>query len=134
MRPFLFILILSLFAGSYLFAQRRLLTLADLQNPDTQLSDGWKFKQGDNIAWAAINYNDNDWQHISLVNAGNNAVLKEAQTGWLRLHLRVAGELQGKIAAIAMSQLAASEIYLNGKLVQQYGIVSPHYAQEQGQV
>lgn len=85
------------------------------------LEQGWKFKKGDSLYWANKNYNDNNWLKIN----PNTAITKLPQIfdndiKWLRIHLNVRKKLK-KPVGIAINQAGASEIYLNGNLIYEYG-------------
>ncbi len=48
--------------------------------------------------------------------------------GWLRLHIRADSAIAGQRILAWVSQYSASEIYLDGKLIQRYGYISHHPA------
>ncbi len=50
--------------------------------------------------------------------------LKNAGVGWLRLHIRADSAVAGQRILAWVSQYSASEIYLDGKLIQRYGYIS----------
>ncbi len=50
--------------------------------------------------------------------------LKNAGVGWLRLHIKADSALTKQQIMAWVSQYSASEIYLDGKLIQQYGYIS----------
>jgi two-component system NtrC family sensor kinase len=95
-----------------------------LTKNDTLLS-GWKFHAGDNPGWREPEIDDNEWQSVNPgVDVSDFKPLKDAGTGWLRLHIKVGSDLAGRILALQISQYSASEIYLNGKSIARYGYVS----------
>src|SRR6185312_6149313 len=117
--------LLLMFFISKTFAQTgRVFHLNKLSKNDTLLS-GWVFHAGDNAQWANPAYDDSQWQ---LTDPGTDITkfdqLKNAGVGWLRLHIRVDSAVAGQRLMAWVSQYSASEIYLDGKLIQQYGYIS----------
>src|SRR5690349_11314930 len=95
------------------------------------LDSGWKFHAGDNAEWAKPSLNDSDWQPINpLKHIEELPQVKNAGIGWLRLTLHVPVNMQGKNMTMGIQQVGASEIYLNGKLIEQYGTVSADFNKE----
>jgi signal transduction histidine kinase len=91
--------------------------------PDTLLS-GWKFHPGDDPHWANPGFDDSQWQPAD---PGTDITkfdqLKNAGVGWLRLHIRADSALTKERILARVSQYSASEIYLDGKLIQKYGYI-----------
>jgi two-component system NtrC family sensor kinase len=88
------------------------------------LDSGWKFHEGDNADWAKQELNDSQWRSIQLSNYNTYLPeLKSKNIGWFRLNLLMDSSLLKSQLAIQLSQLGASEIYLNGKLFQQFGSI-----------
>ncbi len=90
-----------------------------------KLEKKWLYHKGDNLAWAKPEWDDNNWQNLD-----PRLWLKKIKEGtfegigWFRIHLDVPASLRGQTVALLMSQRGASEVYLNGKLVHKYGVVS----------
>ncbi|MGI8599927.1 MAG: hypothetical protein ACR2KB_11805 [Chitinophagaceae bacterium] len=80
----------------------------------------WKYHAGDSIKWAKEDYNDGHWNTIDINKPVKSSELKQ-QTGWLRY--KIHGNLASKdsLMALMIKQFGASEIYINGNLVKQYG-------------
>ena len=101
----------------------QMFNLNKLSNQDTLLS-GWKFHPGDNPQWAKPDFDDSHWQ---LADPGTDITkfrqLKNAGVGWLRLHIKTDSSLARQQIMAWVSQYTASEIYLDGKLIQQYGYI-----------
>jgi two-component system NtrC family sensor kinase len=91
--------------------------------PDTLLS-GWKFHPGDDPHWANPGFDDSRWQPAD---PGTDITkfdqLKNAGVGWLRLHIRADSAVTKERILARVSQYSASEIYLDGKLIQKYGYI-----------
>lgn len=108
------------------FAQTgQVFILNKLSKQDTLVS-GWKFHTGDNQQWLSTAYDDTKWK---AVDPGQDIQhfdeLKKAGIAWIRVHIMVDSSLAGKTLAVRIAQYTASEIYLNGKLIAQYGNISP---------
>jgi signal transduction histidine kinase len=89
------------------------------------LSDGWKFKAGDQKDRANIETDDSYWQPIDpTLDVNDIPQIRQQPIGWLRVRFRVDSNLLHRPLAYHVFQSIASEIYLNGKLIQTYGIVS----------
>ncbi|MES2278093.1 MAG: ATP-binding protein [Bacteroidota bacterium] len=118
-------LALLFFLPAIAFAQpSQVFNLNRLTKNDTLLS-GWKFHAGDNLGWRKPAINDNKWQTVNpSVDVSGFKPLKDAGTGWLRLHIKVDSALGGHVLALRISQVTASEVYLNGQLIGRYGYVS----------
>jgi two-component system, NtrC family, sensor kinase len=125
MRKFYFSALLLLFIVAKTFGQTgQVFDLKKLSKQDTLLS-GWKFQAGDNPQWANAGFDDSKWQ---LADPGTDITkfsqLKNAGVGWLRLHIRADSAVVRQRILAWVSQYSASEIYLDGKLIQQYGHIS----------
>src|SRR5215217_124616 len=97
------------------------------------LDKGWKFHAGDNLGWANLGFNDKDWQNVN-PDVDIHQLLtqqKGATIGWFRLKITIDSSLQDSSAALIISQVVASEIYLNGRLLYRFGTVSRDYNREQ---
>jgi signal transduction histidine kinase len=95
------------------------------------LDKGWSFKAGDNISWAGINYNDRDWQPVNPTDEIHHLQqVRNAGMGWFRLKMEVGPALRNKSIAMLVSGFGAMEIYLNGKLVYNFGYPSREYQKE----
>ncbi len=116
------LIIIIFLSGSAAFSQTQIIN--SMPEDGIVLNSGWKFQAGDNPEWAKQNYDDIKWTHVELSNY--NTYLPQFKTkniGWFRLNLLIDSAIQKKQLAIQMSQLGASEIYLNGKLFQQLGFI-----------
>lgn len=95
------------------------------------LNKGWKFHAGDDKNWSSVSFNDSSWSEIDPTKPVQDLPqVRSAQIGWLRLHIHAGKALRGKTIAFAILQTGASEIYLNGNLIQEYGKVSSNFNEE----
>jgi signal transduction histidine kinase len=97
------------------------------------LDTGWRFHTGDNPQWAKPEFDDKDWENLSPTVDVHDLLKRhrDAGIGWFRLKVKIDSLLQGSSVALVISQVTASEIYLNGKLLYRFGKVSSVYSNEQ---
>jgi signal transduction histidine kinase len=97
------------------------------------LNKGWKFHSGDNPQWANPNFDDNNWVDLSPDIDVHHLLKqnKDAGIGWFRLKIKIDSSLQDSSFALVISQVVASEIYLNGQLIYRFGTVSSDYRKEE---
>ncbi|MCY7351192.1 MAG: histidine kinase [Cytophagaceae bacterium] len=89
------------------------------------LNKGWKWHAGDNSDWAKPEFDDSLWESVDPTQGVYYLPqLQKESVGWLRIHLQVDSTLLNKPLAFQLKQTAASELFLNGKLLQRYGMVS----------
>lgn len=96
-----------------------------VQLTESTLSDAfheswWRFSKNDSISMAAKDYKDQHWQLVQ-GNYIDSSVLKGI--GWFRINFFIDSSLVKKPIALSFKQKGASEIFLDGKLVQQYGVI-----------
>uniref|UniRef100_UPI00359354C7 hypothetical protein n=1 Tax=Aquiflexum sp. TaxID=1872584 RepID=UPI00359354C7 len=89
------------------------------------LNEGWKFQAGDNPAYALPDYDDSEWEPIDpSLDIYDLPQIRNTPIGWLRIHLRIDSTLLNKPLAFQIRQHLATEIYINGAPIKQYGVVS----------
>lgn len=85
------------------------------------LNQGWKYKKGDNPDWASKHLNDADWTEIDPTQEiAKLPEIFDNDVKWLRIQLKVKNQPKS-LVGIAVNQAGASELYLNGKLIHQFG-------------
>jgi serine phosphatase RsbU (regulator of sigma subunit) len=102
---------------------------------EIRLTPEFRYHAGDDTAWAALEFDDRFWestntwfQPINPPKSGWNGI------GWFRLHLVVDSTLWNQPLALNMLQQGASEIYLDGKLLAQFGKVGSSLRDEEGYI
>lgn len=89
------------------------------------LNQGWQWQPGDNPDWAKVTVDDRHWPAIDpSQNITELAQIQQTHVGWLRLHLQIDSTLTGRVISMLVDQQVASQIYLNGRLIGQFGRVS----------
>jgi len=96
----------------------------------------WRFHAGDHERGADPELDDSDWPLLStgLPRNDKEAMDRWRGLGWFRLHLKVDEALWGKTLGFDMNQNGASEIYLNGELIQRFGRVGASREDERGRL
>ena len=116
------LVLLLLFFSAHAFAQNsEIFQIDSLPTEGVLLNKGWKYQTGDNPDWAKPDFDDSAWTPIDPTK--DIAALPEifnAQIKWLRLDFEVKNKLPNPLG-IAINQAGASEIYLNGHLIHQFG-------------
>jgi serine phosphatase RsbU (regulator of sigma subunit) len=90
------------------------------------IPNDWKFKNGDSLIYADPNLDDWDWMPVSTTLGSNQLPhIEWTGIGWFRIALDVDSSLIGiPFALDVVMQSGASEIYMNGDLLYQFGQVS----------
>ncbi len=103
------------------------LTAASLQNGQAVELDklGWKYSPGDDPQFADPQFDDRAWETLNGTAITLDSIPKSGWRGlgWFRLRLQVDPTLASQPLALVMVHFGASEIYLDGKLVERFGTV-----------
>ena len=103
------------------------LTAESLQNgKSVELSKlNWKYQPGDDPRFADPQFDDHLWETLK----GTDITLAHIPSrgwrgiGWFRLRLRVDPMMTSQPLALVMVHYGASEVYLDGRLIQRFGTV-----------
>jgi hypothetical protein len=89
------------------------------------LSKPWKYNQGDDSIWSEKKFDDSSWDTLR-PELEWEKYPKDIWKGigWFRREIQIDSSLFNKSVALSMSQFGASEIYLDGELVVEFGNVS----------
>jgi hypothetical protein len=88
------------------------------------LGDYWKFKAGDDTTWANPWLNDSSWTETKAyidIERGVDKKIGFKGKGWFRKHFFSDSTLVETPVALEIEQDGAMEIYVDGKLIKQYG-------------
>jgi serine phosphatase RsbU (regulator of sigma subunit) len=92
---------------------------------DITITSGWKYHPGDSAAWANPNYNDANWEVTNtLLNPEEHPLSGWDGIGWFRIKIKMDSSLIQNSFMFNLRQVGASEIYLDGKLINKFGKVS----------
>lgn len=111
---------------------KSVITYAKLDTTNSiPLSFNWKYHSGDDLTWAEKNFDDSTWMPINTrlyldsLKAGTWKGM-----GWFRKEFIIDSSLFNKTIALIVEQKGASQIFLNGKLVKEFGTISHDSAKE----
>ena len=125
MKIFYIFTLFFLLLGEKIFSQDAIVKIDSLPAQGILLDKGWKFYAGDDSAWASPEFNDNDWESINpTLDIRHIPQFQKTNIGWLRLKLQVDSSLKDEPLGMLLSQVGASEIYLDGRLLYKFGTVS----------
>jgi two-component system NtrC family sensor kinase len=130
-----FILLLSIQAQGQKPKQKKFTPLETIPMYGVTLNNHWKWHEGDNPLWAKPDFDDGQWEKIDLSESTTQyPKLEEAGIAWFRRPVQVKIGLVNKPLFISISQMGASEIYLDGKLLYKIGVVNKNPEKEETQV
>ncbi len=95
----------------------------DLDQPTTLYR--WKYRSGDNPAWAAPDFDDADWALLDLTPGPRFPNGPRLGLGWYRAEVTVINAHRPGIRPFHLASVCAYEAYVNGERVGQYGKVAP---------
>ncbi|MFN7928194.1 MAG: PP2C family protein-serine/threonine phosphatase [Blastocatellia bacterium] len=103
------------------------LTAAQLQNGQAVELDklAWKYSPNDDPQFAQPQFDDSAWETLKGTAITLNSIPKSGWhgLGWFRLRLKIDPALANQPLALVMVHYGASEIYLDGKLIERFGTV-----------
>ena len=115
----LFLLLFSTYASAA--QQREVFHIDSLPTEGVLLNKYWKYRTGDEPHWAKTDFDDSEWTPIDpMKEIVSLPEIFNTQIRWLRLNFEVRNKLP-KPLGIAVNQAGASQIYLNGQLIHQFG-------------
>ena len=95
------------------------------------INEGSKFFAGDNPAFALPQFDDSLWKHVNFnskkvyswnpIKLSSENVSKKNKIYWVRYYFKIDSTLLNQPLCLNISQLGASEIYLNGKKIESIG-------------
>ncbi len=86
------------------------------------LNQGWKWQVGDNPEWAKAEFDDSNWESIDPTkDVMDLPQIQDGKIAWMRLRLKIDSALMPLPLALNMSQVIASEIYVDGRLLERFG-------------
>lgn len=127
MKPLFYLLQLISFLAINCFSQNSatdLFHITKLPPKGILLDQGWKFRAGDSIDYAKPDYDDSKWQPINPTLDIHDLPQLQKSIGWFRLRLSINDKVRQQPLSLTIDQRGASEIYVNGRLIYQFGVVS----------
>ncbi|WP_255050557.1 ATP-binding protein [Lacihabitans sp. CS3-21] len=118
--------ILFLFLPLGAFSQKNeIFQIDSLPKEGILLDKGWKWHAGDSPDFAKADFDDSKWEGIDptkdIFDLKN--LSKNGDIFWLRLPLFLSQSISKESLIMTIKQSGASEIFLDGKLVQQIGVI-----------
>jgi signal transduction histidine kinase len=119
------LLFLLLFPVCVFAQQQAVFRIDSLPKEGILLNEGWKWHAGDNPEWSKAEFNDSKWEGIDPTKSifELSQLSKEGEISWFRLRFSVSKNPSQQVAAM-VRQTGASEIYLNGKILERYGVLA----------
>ncbi|MCD1117847.1 adenylate/guanylate cyclase domain-containing protein [Chryseobacterium turcicum] len=119
---FKFLLSVSFLLQIFCFAQNslekpRVFTEKEIRS-GVLIDEKSKFSENDNQAFALPTFDDSLWKYE---NFNSKKVYKKDQPYWIRYYFKIDSSSVNKPLGLELSQLGASEIYLNGKKIESIG-------------
>ncbi len=120
----LVLLVFINFAG-YAQATKQYVNFISIDSLPNLLTEKWYYSDVDSDSCALLGYKDSDWQLVRsdliFYKAPPNCFQKPL---WLRYHFVIDSTLTKIPLAFSVKHFGASEIYLDGKLLKNYGVIS----------
>jgi signal transduction histidine kinase len=97
----------------------------ELAHPEWFSKKYWRYHSGDDLSWKEPIFNDSNWK-LFPSDFDLDSISKDywQGIGWFRLKLIIDSSLFNQPLAMVMAHFGASEIYLDGKLINQFGLPS----------
>ena len=88
-------------------------------------NDSWRYHPGDDSTWATPGYDDSEWELInSRLEFSDSLNVNWEGIGWFRKIIQIDSTLVDDNIAFAFYHYGASQIFLNGELVHEFGKIS----------
>ena len=124
-------ILLLLLLSTNIYAQ--VFHIDSLSKQGIVLDKGWKWHAGDNSDFAKPDFDDSAWESIDPTkDIMDIEQVKNTPLSWFRLKIEVDSSYLGKTLAYLFKQTGASEIYLNGVKINQFGKLSDNQATTKG--
>jgi hypothetical protein len=97
-----------------------------IYNEAVPIDYGWKFRVGDDLNWAQTNFDDAEWNHLPSDYSDLydiDGIPQQPSIIWLRIHVQLMDSVPATLIA-NIFQSGASEIFVNGKRIYQFGKVN----------
>ncbi len=85
----------------------------------------WKYRSGDDPAWAARDLNESDWRTVEATILTDELLSGNWHgRGWFRLHLKVDENFANQTFALTGTQRGATEVYVDGRRIAEFGKIT----------
>ena len=124
LNKFYLFLLFFLFSTCISFADIKLHNEVTKIVDEIELNDYFKYKIGDDLAFANPNYNDSDWKKLD--DDSLNSTFKNEKISWYRVELEDTGLFALEPLAIQIQTTGAVELFLNGIKIDSFGKIPIH--------
>ena len=123
MKPLCFVLLMF---SSYCFAQKPdIFRIDSIPQKGILLDKGWKWHAGDNPDYAKADFDDSAWESIDPTkDIMSLPQIWKTEVVWFRLRFNADSSLINKSLVMQVNQTGASEIFLNGQLIEKFGKIN----------
>ncbi|WP_336515441.1 sensor histidine kinase [Pollutibacter soli] len=114
----------SFYSGIYSQEQGVLITPSMFNNIQEVFiggMDGWHFRKGNDISWAAKDFDDDDWAKLSPLDLRTDMAENGRLEGWLRFRFIPDTSFGNILLGLRYYNWAAADLYLDGVLVSRLG-------------
>lgn len=92
---------------------------------------GWKYHAGDDSTWKNPDFDDRQWYRLkNTFFKYDNMPPNWQNIGWFRFRFKVRNDVKNQVHELQIFHRGASEIYLDGRLLRKFGVVSKWEQQE----
>ena len=130
-KTILFLYLVS-FAALLPAQQNNVLQVSNLDSvEEIALDKFWKFHNGDDSLWALSTFDDSKWDTVNTkLKFGKDGSNPFTGIGWFRIHIYLDSSFNEIPIAVLVEQDGASQIFVDGKLIQSFGTVSADVKKE----
>ncbi len=130
-KTILFLYLVS-FAALLPAQQNNVLQVSNLDSvEEIALDKFWKFHNGDDSLWALSTFDDSKWDTVNTnLMFGEDGSNPFTGIGWFRIHIYLDSSFNEIPIAVLVEQDGASQIFIDGKLIQSFGTVSADVKKE----
>lgn len=115
------LLFLFSFVNIAIAQERDMIYIGDLPTEGLALDKGWKYREGDDRNWAKPGLDETGWIPIDPTKELRELPhVFNSRAKWLRLDFEIKTK-RSKATGITITHAGASEVYLNGRLLYQFG-------------
>ena len=108
------------------------LNFNDNKSNNINLNENWRFAIGDNLDWANPGFDHSKWDTAYLPLTIESLIpFHYAGNVWFRSTFQITKDEAGKSLAFIIKQFGASEIFIDGKLIQRFGKIGNSISTEE---
>ena len=108
------------------------LNFNDNKSNNINLNENWRFAIGDNLDWANPSFDHSKWDTAYLpLTIESLLPFHYAGNVWFRSTFQITKDEAGKSLAFIIKQFGASEIFIDGKLIQRFGKIGNSISTEE---